>query len=88
MKDLGKLNYFLGMKVEQHLEKHQIWIGQPAFIERLLKDLKMDKSKPIGTPADPNQKLLQTTDEEECIDQSRYQSLIGSLLYLSYLYET
>ena len=58
VKDLGKLTYFLGMKVEQNLEEHQTWIGQPAFIERLLKEFKMDESKSVGTPADPSQKLL------------------------------
>ena len=83
VKDLGKLTYFLGMKVEQDLEEHQTWIGQPAFIERLLKEFKMDESKPVVTPADPSQKLLQTSDDEECVDQQQYQSLVGSLLYLS-----
>ena len=43
----------------------------------------MDESKPVGTPADPSQKLLKTSDDEECVDQQKYQSLVGSLLYLS-----
>jgi hypothetical protein len=34
IKDLGKLNYFLGMKIEQR-ENNSVWIGQLAYIERL-----------------------------------------------------
>ena len=57
--------------------EHQMWIGQPAYMEQLLTGFRMDKSKPVATPADPR---LKTSDEEGCV---RYQSLVWSLLYLS-----
>jgi len=76
MKNLGKLNYFLGMKVKQNLKEHEIWIGEPVFIEQLPEDFQINKSKPVGTLANLNQKLFKTSDEEECIDQ--HLSLVGS----------
>ena len=36
IKDLGKLGYFLGMKVVQDEGSQSIWIGQPAYAENLL----------------------------------------------------
>ena len=43
----------------------------------------MQDSKPVSTPADPSQKLVKAADGEECINQQQYQSIIGSLMYLS-----
>ena len=34
IKDLGKLGYFLGMKMVQNEESQSIWIGQPAYAEK------------------------------------------------------
>ncbi len=36
IKDLGRLQYFLGMmKVIQDTENKSIWIGQPAYIQKI-----------------------------------------------------
>ena len=43
----------------------------------------MNNSKPGSIPIGPNAKLTKTTDDEQSIDQQLYQSVIGSLLYLS-----
>lgn len=82
IKDLGELNYFLGIKVEQQ-ESNSIWIGQPAYTENLLTKFGMQDCKPITTPVDVSSKLSKTSDEDECVDQHKYQSVIGSLMYLS-----
>ena len=58
--DLDELKYFLGMKIEQNKEAGSIWIGQPAYIENLLKRLGMQDSKPTSTPADVSLKLQQS----------------------------
>lgn len=83
IKDMGKLHYFLGMKIIQDKKTGNVWIGQPAYVESILKKFGMDNSKPVGTPIDPNTKLTKATDDEQSIDQQLYQSAIGSLLYLS-----
>ncbi|KAK3880875.1 hypothetical protein Pcinc_014673 [Petrolisthes cinctipes] len=83
LKDLGELQYFLGVKVVQDTVKGQIWIDQPLYIENILKMFGMEDSKPVETPADPNQKVCKATDECTIFDKEQYQSAVGSLLYLS-----
>ena len=36
IKDMGKLYYFLGVKVVQDLEAGTIWMGRPTYTENLL----------------------------------------------------
>ena len=80
IKDMGKLHYFLGLKVVQDEESGDIWIGQPAYTENLLKKFGMDTSKQVSTPVDTSTKFA---EDEQSVDQQRYQSAIGSLLYVS-----
>ena len=81
IKDLGKLNHFLGITVEQ--EDDSAWIGQPSYTRDLLENFQMQDCKPMSTPADPSMKLLKATDEDEVVNKLQYQSAIGSLMYLS-----
>ncbi len=83
VKDLGDLNYFLGIQVIQDSDKGTVWIGQPTFTADILQKYGMDQAKATKTPVDVNSKLLKATDESELVDQCRYQSAVGSLLYLS-----
>ena len=43
----------------------------------------MQDSNPANTPADANSKLQPTTNQHEPLNQTQYQSAIGSLMYLS-----
>ena len=36
IKDLGELNYFLGIKIDQQDNLESVWIGQPAYTKNLL----------------------------------------------------
>ncbi len=82
IKDLGLLKYFLGISVDQAGEK--TWIGQPNYTRKLLKKYiyGMEDCKPVSTPVSVGQQLIQAKDGEKLVDQTRYQSLIGSLMYL------
>ena len=82
IKDLGELKYFLGMKVEQSKENGSIWIGQPAYTENLLKRLGMQDSKPSHTPVEVSSKLQPANNQAEPVNQTKYQSAIGGLMYL------
>ena len=81
IKDMGKLHHFLGMKVTQK-DDGSVWIGQPAYTERLLENFGLDQSKVVATPVDQNAKLVKASGDE-MFDQQQYQSAVGSLLYLS-----
>ena len=78
IKDVGKLHYFLGMTIVQ--KENEIWIGQP---QNLLEKYGMQNCKSVNTPVDANSKLEMATSNDPCIDQQQYQSVIGSLMYLS-----
>ena len=82
MKDLGELNYFLGVKIVQAHKAGTIWIGQPSYTERILK-FSMDNCKPVATPVDVSSKLTKGVEDCKYIKATHYQSIIGSLLYLS-----
>jgi len=56
VKDMGTLNYFVGVQVIQ--EGGRVWIGQPTYTEKVLKKFGMDNAKPVDTPVDPNSKLV------------------------------
>ena len=83
IKDLGLLSYFLGMSVVQKLEEKMTWMGQPAYVQKLLLNTGMSDCKPVKTPVDPGQRLVKASEDEEALDQSLYQSVVGSLMYLA-----
>ena len=83
IKDLGELKYFLGMTVIQDNEKGTTWMGQPAFIERLLIKMKMENCNSTATPMNSGVRLVKANEDEEPQEQQAYQSLIGSLMYLA-----
>ncbi len=69
VKDLGKLNYFLGINVETAAEGKELWMGQPTYVEQLLDAQKMSSCKAVGTPVDPGGHLTSATEEEETVTQ-------------------
>ena len=83
IKDMGKLHYFLGMKVVQNDETNVVWIGQPVYTQTLLKKFGMEDAKSVKTPVETSTKLVKGTEEQEKFDQKMYQSAVGSLMYLS-----
>ncbi|RVW85208.1 Retrovirus-related Pol polyprotein from transposon RE1 [Vitis vinifera] len=81
IKDLGSLRYFLGMEVAR--SKRGIVVSQRKYILDLLKETGMSGCRPADTPIDPNQKLGDTNDGN-LVNTTRYQKLVGKLIYLSH----
>ena len=81
VEDMGELHHFLGVKISQNL--HYIWIGQPAYTKALLKRFSMENSNAVDTPFNVSTKLVKTQESENLCDKTKYQSAIGSLLFLS-----
>ena len=79
IKDLGKLQYFLGIEVAQ--SKRGIFISQRKYILDLLKETGMTGCKPAESPIESNHKLQLGVGES--VDKERYQRLVGKLIYLS-----
>ncbi|GJU65088.1 retrovirus-related pol polyprotein from transposon TNT 1-94 [Tanacetum coccineum] len=76
---MGKLNFFLGLQIKQM--EDGIFFNQSKYIKEMLKKFSLEDSKPMKTPMSSDTKL---TKEEECesVDSTKYQGMIGSLLYL------
>ena len=86
VEDMGRLHYFLGVKVVQEINSSSIWIGQPSFTNILLKRFGMEESNSAETPFDVATKLMKKGSIETAsddVDKQLYQSAVGSLLYLS-----
>ena len=82
IKYMGKLHYFLGVKIA-YPGSGKIWTGQPAYTAEILKRFQMENSKPTATPIDTGAKLTKATEDSKLFNQELYQSAMGSLLYLS-----
>lgn len=83
VKDLGKLHHFLGMKVAQNRVSGDVWMGQPAYVEKVLDKFGMRDANPVATPVNSSTRLIKAEEGEKDAEQSLYQSAVGSLLYLS-----
>ena len=57
--------------------------NQLNYTKKLLGKQKMGDCKPVGRPVNPGSHLVKATDDEEAVEQQLYQSLLGSLMYLS-----
>lgn len=68
VKDMGKLHYFLGVKVVQDHKNCSIWMGQPLYTKSLISDFGMQDAKICKTPVNPSIKLSKATDDSMCVD--------------------
>ena len=83
VKDMGSVEYFLGVKVQQDLEKGTVWMGQTSYTESILHQFGMADSKSVRSPVNPSIKLSKATDESILFDSEKYQSAVGKLLFLA-----
>ena len=85
MTDLGKLNFFLGMEIDQ--EPGKVSMRQTKFAKDVLTKFGMDNSNPVKTPQDPGLKLTKSMCEDGCNHSDTmanvpYRSAVGCLMYL------
>nr|GEX02364.1 hypothetical protein [Tanacetum cinerariifolium] len=80
MSMMCELNFFLGLQIKQIDDG--IFFNQSKYIKEVLNKYSLEDSKPMKTPISSDTKL--TKDEEcESVDSTRYQCMIGNLLYLT-----
>lgn len=80
IKDLGSLRYFLGMEVAR--SRKEIVVSQRKYILDLLKETGMSGCRPIDTPMDLQK--LGGSKEGKSVETSRFQRLLGRLIYLAH----
>ncbi|GJS19865.1 retrovirus-related pol polyprotein from transposon TNT 1-94 [Tanacetum coccineum] len=80
MSMMGQMSFFLGLQVSQNPKG--IFINQSKFALEILKKFGMDSCDPVDTPMVDRLKL----DEDPLgipVDQTRFRSMVGSLMYLT-----
>uniref|UniRef100_A0A803P2C0 Integrase catalytic domain-containing protein n=1 Tax=Cannabis sativa TaxID=3483 RepID=A0A803P2C0_CANSA len=81
LKDLGPLNYFLGIEIFR--DATGMYLSQEKYVSELLKRLEMTSIKPCATPMTGG-KPLSIQDGTELKDFTQYRSVIGALQYLTH----
>jgi hypothetical protein len=81
MKDLGMMNYFLGLEVWQRTD--EIFLSQGKYIVETLNKFSMIDCKSMPTSMVMNLKKRNDASTDSCeIDPHLYREFIGSLMYL------
>lgn len=79
MFDLGRMHYFLGIKVVQ--SNTGIFISQKRNVQDILRRFQMADCNPVYTPAETNLKLVKD-DNRRNVDNTLHKQIVRSLMYL------
>ena len=86
MKDMGPVNYFLGIRISRDRDSKLIYLDQVNYLEKILKRFKIEDCRPVSTPVSKgtilNKSMCPTskTELEEMIVVP-YAQAVGSLMY-------
>ena len=86
MKDLGETAYILGIKIYRDRSKRLIGLSQSTYLDKVLKNFKMDQAKKGFFHMLQGVKLSQTqrptiSEDREKMKDVPYASSIGSIMY-------
>ncbi|GJR43573.1 putative RNA-directed DNA polymerase [Tanacetum coccineum] len=86
MKDLGEATYILGIKIYRDRSRRLISLSQNAYIDKILQRFKMDTSKRVTIPIQPNVDLRKSLGPSTPAEVKRmkgvpYALAIGSIMY-------
>ena len=81
MKDLGQLEWFLGVRVLRDRDAGKVWLCQDSYINKLATEYKLNvRGKLPQTPL-PVEELIPNTDNADIECYHVYVKKIGSLIY-------
>ncbi|CAL3969519.1 unnamed protein product [Diplocarpon coronariae] len=83
LKDLGPIKDYLGINIEYNQEKGYMKLYQEAYITKLLTRFDMLAGKPKNIPIEPKIKLEPNPNKATSSEITRFQQIIGSLLFLT-----
>jgi hypothetical protein len=86
MKDMGKPTHILGLDIMELSNGEGIHLSGKKMISELLENCKMDGSRHVSTPMDPNQSFVpnpSVSNGSSKIGLFNYGSVIGSLIYIA-----
>jgi transposase InsO family protein len=81
MKDLGELQYFVGIQVHRNRKEKLFHINQSGYVKAILERYDMDESNPASVPLSQGTQLKKATIDDRLAIPSEYQSIVGSQMY-------
>ena len=80
--DMGLINFYLGLKVEQDQIKHMIKLLQLAYIDKVLSRFHFDQAYMVNTSIKKTALLqLRTEGQILAAEKERYQGMTGSIMF-------
>lgn len=79
--NLGSLSNYLGMSIERD-DKGIFYLSQPKYIKKIIDSVGLQEAKISSYPLDPGYKNIENS-EDVMEDSTKYQKLIGELLYVA-----
>ena len=80
MKDLGKVEKYLGIKIEYDIKNGKMTLDQSEYVESLAIKYNLENAKLYKTPMEQN---LSVEPAQSVPENIKYRNLIGALLYIS-----
>jgi len=81
MTDLGKLRWYLGMRIKYHNDR--ITLDQEQYTTKVLERFNMSNAKPQSTPIVAGADVHLVLNKEDKLTNAPYRELVGCLLYLA-----
>ena len=81
-RDLGEVKEYLGMRITRNQVKKTLKLKQISYADKVIKYFKLNDAKIAHTPLPSGYNPLPNTTQSTSHLHSRYQSVIGSLLYI------
>jgi hypothetical protein len=83
VKDLGKINTFLGIRVDYNLNQGIMSLDQTTLIHKVAKKFNVEQCIPVLTPIEKDLNLIiHENESEDKILSNTYQQLLGCLMYI------
>jgi hypothetical protein len=83
IRDLGDLEWILGMKVERNREECTLKLDHQLYINNMLTKFQMEGCASADTPESSIKLTKEDNVNNEQVDVKLYQSMVGALLYTS-----
>jgi hypothetical protein len=81
-RDMGDLQWFLGIRVVRDIENRKLWLCQDSFVEKITHRFHLEDRKPPSTPMSID--ILEKYDGQATPQEvNMYQQKVGSLLYVT-----
>ena len=86
IKDMGNLQWLLGIGIERDQKNRTISFSQTAYIQKIIECFEMDDAKPLSILISPRHNLTKShlpTDPNDIEDMRcvHYREAVGSLMY-------